>query len=216
MGLFTRYDELLTQDPIKYWRSLSDIRQFFSLLGLFQFLSMQTSFYAVDWLLSFNTFKQTLYSRLVIFKSFTFAQFCLKLWFNELPVMYKLSQRYPNLYADDSLCPICGIFMETLKHLFVCSPSHLDAKDDISELLNQRILPQNLLNQLRCKYKTEKDAAKGILPSALRSYKEPSVQPFRFSASQVALSQANRSLSTSEWFTLGINWLYSSLAQHCL
>ncbi|CAB4472649.1 unnamed protein product [Rhizophagus irregularis] len=146
MGLFTRYDELLTQDPIKYWRSLSDIRQFFSLLGLFQFLSMQTSFYAVDWLLSFNTFKQTLYSRLVIFKSFTFAQFCLKLWFNELPVMYKLSQRYPNLYADDSLCPICGIFMETLKHLFVCSPSHLDAKDDISELLNQRILPQNLLN----------------------------------------------------------------------
>ncbi|CAB4432290.1 unnamed protein product [Rhizophagus irregularis] len=28
--------------------------------------------------------------------------------------------------------------MESLEHLFICTPSHLDAKDDISELLNQK------------------------------------------------------------------------------
>uniref|UniRef100_U9T4K3 Uncharacterized protein n=1 Tax=Rhizophagus irregularis (strain DAOM 181602 / DAOM 197198 / MUCL 43194) TaxID=747089 RepID=U9T4K3_RHIID len=48
MGLFTGYDELLTQDPVKYWKSLSDIWRFFSLLGLFRFLPMQTSFHIVD------------------------------------------------------------------------------------------------------------------------------------------------------------------------
>ncbi|CAB4437104.1 unnamed protein product [Rhizophagus irregularis] len=36
--------------------------------------------------------------------------------------MVRLRFRYPDLYADDSLCPNCGIFMETLEHLFTCSP----------------------------------------------------------------------------------------------
>jgi hypothetical protein len=39
MGLFTGLDELLTQDPIKYWRTISDIKQFFSLLV---FLDLQS------------------------------------------------------------------------------------------------------------------------------------------------------------------------------
>ncbi|PKY49778.1 hypothetical protein RhiirA4_465895 [Rhizophagus irregularis] len=36
--------------------------------------------------------------------------------------MSRLRFRYPGLYADDSLCPNCGIFMETLEHFFTCSP----------------------------------------------------------------------------------------------
>ncbi|GET65455.1 hypothetical protein GLOIN_2v1884347 [Rhizophagus irregularis DAOM 181602=DAOM 197198] len=79
MGLFTGYDELLTQDPVKYWQSFSDIQQFFSLIGLSRFLFMQTFFHAVDWSLSFDTFKQTLYLNLAVSKSSIFAQFCLKL-----------------------------------------------------------------------------------------------------------------------------------------
>ncbi|CAB4477178.1 hypothetical protein RhiirA5_407106 [Rhizophagus irregularis] len=122
MGLFTGYDELLTQDPVKYWKSLSDIWRFFSLLGLFRFLPMQTSFHIVDWSLSFNTFKQNLYPHFVVSKSSNFAQFRLKLWFDELPIMYRLRQKFPGLYVNDFLCPICGIFMKMLEHLFICSP----------------------------------------------------------------------------------------------
>ncbi|CAB4437697.1 unnamed protein product [Rhizophagus irregularis] len=69
----------------------------------------------------------SIYPRLLVSHASTFFQFRLKLWFDELPVMYRLCQRFPGLYADDSLCPNCGIFMETLEHLFICSPSPLDA-----------------------------------------------------------------------------------------
>jgi hypothetical protein len=105
MGLFIGNDELLTQDPVKYWRSLSEIRNFFSLIGLSRFRPMQSSFHSVDWLLTFDTFKQSLYPRLAVTKSSIFSQFHLKLWFDELPVMYRLSQRFPGIYTDDSLCP---------------------------------------------------------------------------------------------------------------
>lgn len=138
MGLFTGYDELLRQDPVRYWRSLSDIRRFFSLLGLFRFLPMQSFFHSVDWQLSFDTFKQLLYPRLAVFKSSNFLQFRLKLWFDELPVMYRLRQRFSGLYADDSLCLICSTFMETLEHLFICTPSSLNTNDNNTELLNQK------------------------------------------------------------------------------
>jgi hypothetical protein len=56
MGLFTGVDELLTQDPVIYWRSISDIKNFFSLLGLSRFARLQTSFHAIDWALSFDIF----------------------------------------------------------------------------------------------------------------------------------------------------------------
>ncbi|CAB4400838.1 unnamed protein product [Rhizophagus irregularis] len=68
--------------------------------------------------------------------------------------------------------------------------------------------------RLRCKIKVTKDVVKGILPSTLRSYKGPSVQPFHFSAPQVALSLADRPLfllQAFEWSSLGIKWLHSSL-----
>ncbi|CAB4437099.1 unnamed protein product [Rhizophagus irregularis] len=60
MGLFTGYDELLTQDPIKYWRSISDLKKFFSLLGLSRFTVLQTSFHAINWTL-FLTLSNNLY-----------------------------------------------------------------------------------------------------------------------------------------------------------
>ncbi|CAB4437020.1 unnamed protein product [Rhizophagus irregularis] len=312
MGLFTGVDELLTQDPVVYWRSVSDIKNFFSLLGLSRFTMLQTTFHAVDWALSFDTFQHSIYPRHLVSSASTFLQFRLKLWFDELPVMYRLCQRFPGLYADDSLCPNCGIFMETLEHLFICSPGSLDATDsnpkplqhkDITVELIQRFIiklatkisyspackrtyeelltalrsldsiglpsllsesgnsafsaswflrgfiPRDLPTFLmrysglkyhsvssiisrtflklqreiyhnlwrpRCKIKIQQDLAKGIMPSTLRSYKGPSVQPFRFSAPHVTLSPADVPLSplqTSEWACFGIHWLHSSLAQ---
>ncbi|PKY52546.1 hypothetical protein RhiirA4_425359 [Rhizophagus irregularis] len=312
MGLFTGLDKLLTQDPIKYWRSLADIRRFFSLIGLSRFSALQTSFHSIDWSLTFDTFKQTLYLRLLVSQASTFLQFRLKLWFDELPIIYRLCQRFPGLYADDSLCPNCGIFMETLEHLFICSPSSLDVNEsnpeplqnkDITVHLLQRFLVKlatkisssprckqtydeilSALNGLdtiglpslssdstnssfpaswflrgfilrdlssclirhsglnyravspiisrtflkfqrelyhglwrpRCKLKVQTDLAKGITPSILRSYKGPSIQPFRFSSPQVTLSPVDVPLSplqTSEWASLGIYWLHSSLAR---
>jgi hypothetical protein len=68
----------------------------------------------------------------------------------------------------------------------------------------------------RCKIKVIKDLANGISPSTLRSYKGPSVQPFCFSAPQVILALADVPLSplqTSEWASLGVFWLHSSLTR---
>ncbi|GBC50295.2 hypothetical protein GLOIN_2v1477262 [Rhizophagus irregularis DAOM 181602=DAOM 197198] len=285
MGLFTGYDELLTRDPVDYWRSFTDICHFFSLIGLSRFSPLQSTFYVMDWSLSFEIFRQTLYPNNAVTKTSVFTQFRLKLWFDELPIMYKLSQRFPGLYADNSLCPICGTFMKTLEYLFICSPSYLDVEDDNPVLLNHKDVTTDLIERFlvklatkvsssprckqsydellmalhnlstlgalfaalvliinlylltpiisriylklqreiyhglwrsRCKIKVTKDTAKGILPSTLRSYKGPSVQPFRFSAPPIALSQADEPLSplqASEWSSLGIKWLHSSLTQ---
>ncbi|CAB4399154.1 unnamed protein product [Rhizophagus irregularis] len=116
---------------------------------------MQTSFYVVDWSLSFNTFKQNLYPHFVVSKSSNFAQFHLKLWFDKLPVIYRLRQRFPGLYVDDSLCPICGIFMKMLEHLFICSPSYLDIEYDNSELLNQKDVTIELIERFLIKLATK-------------------------------------------------------------
>ncbi|PKY23436.1 hypothetical protein RhiirB3_437645 [Rhizophagus irregularis] len=80
--------------------------------------------------------------------------------------------------------------MEILEHLFICSPSYLDTEDDNSELLNQKDVTTELIERL-------------------------SVQPFHFSAPQVALSLADRPLSllqASEWSSFGklAPFLYSS------
>jgi hypothetical protein len=68
----------------------------------------------------------------------------------------------------------------------------------------------------RCKIKALKNLAKGISPSTLRLYKGPSVHPFRFFAPPVILSPADVPLSplqTSEWASLGVFWLHSSLTR---
>ncbi|CAB4403475.1 unnamed protein product [Rhizophagus irregularis] len=168
MGLFTGFDELLTQDPVAYWRSIIDIKNFFSLLGLSRFAMLQSSFHAVDWALSFDTFQQSIYPRLLVTKASTFLQFRLKLWFDELPVMYRLCQRFPGLYADDSLCPNCGTFMETLEHLFICSPSSWDASDSNPAPLQHKDIAVELIQRFLIKLATKISYS----PDCKRTYEE--------------------------------------------
>ncbi|CAB4409638.1 unnamed protein product [Rhizophagus irregularis] len=168
MGHFTGLDELLTQDPVAYWRSITDIKNFFSLLGLSRFTMLQTSFHAVDWALSFDTFQQSIYPRLMVSNAATFFQFRLKLWFDELPIMYRLCQRFPGLYADDSLCPNCGIFMETLEHLFICSSSSLDASDSNPKPLQHKDITVDLIQRFIIKLATKVSYS----PECKRTYEE--------------------------------------------
>ncbi|PKK58514.1 hypothetical protein RhiirC2_796178 [Rhizophagus irregularis] len=65
--------------------------------------------------LTFDTLKDTLYHRLDILCISTSYRFCLQLWFDELPLMSCLQFWYPDLYVNNSFCPNCGIFMETLE-----------------------------------------------------------------------------------------------------
>jgi hypothetical protein len=116
---------------------------------------MQTSFHSIDWLLTFDVFKQFLYPRLAVAKSLIFSQFRLKLWFDELPIMYRLSQRFSGLYTDDSLCPNCGTFMETLEHFFICSPDHLDNDEDNSVLLIHKDKTMELIQRFLVKLATK-------------------------------------------------------------
>ncbi|PKY61522.1 hypothetical protein RhiirA4_486604 [Rhizophagus irregularis] len=134
MGLFTGFDELLTQDPA----------------------------------LSFGAFQQSIYPRLLVSNASTFLQFRLKLWFDELPVMYRLCQRFPGLYADDSLCPNCGIFMETLEHLFTCLPSSLDASDSNPEPLRHKDITVDLIQRFLVKLATKISYS----PECKRTYDE--------------------------------------------
>uniref|UniRef100_U9UL85 Uncharacterized protein n=1 Tax=Rhizophagus irregularis (strain DAOM 181602 / DAOM 197198 / MUCL 43194) TaxID=747089 RepID=U9UL85_RHIID len=69
--------------------------------------------------------------------------------------MYKLSQRFPGLYADNSLCPICGIFIEILKYLFICSPSYLNTEDNNSVLSNQKDVTMKIIERFLVKLATK-------------------------------------------------------------
>ncbi|PKY60691.1 hypothetical protein RhiirA4_484665 [Rhizophagus irregularis] len=109
-------------DPIKYWRIFMDMREFFDILNLSRFIPLRSSYSSIDWNLTFDLFKKTLYHRVDVAQITSAHRFHLQLWFDELPLMSRLRFRYPGLYADDSLCPNCGIFMETLEHFFTCSP----------------------------------------------------------------------------------------------
>ncbi|PKY48973.1 hypothetical protein RhiirA4_464748 [Rhizophagus irregularis] len=140
MGLFTGFDEMLTQDLITYWRTA----------------------------LTFDVFKQTLYPRLLVSKASTFLQFRLKLWFDELPLMYRLCQRFSGLYADDSLCLNCGIFMETLEHLFICSPNFMDETESNPEPLQHKDIIVDLIQRFIVKLATKVSSS----PKCKRTYEE--------------------------------------------
>ncbi|PKY57528.1 hypothetical protein RhiirA4_478659 [Rhizophagus irregularis] len=201
MGLFMGFDELLTHDPMVYWRSITDIKNFFSLLGLSRFSMMQTSFHAVDWALSFDTFQQSIYSQLLVSNASTFSQFRLKLWFDELPVMYRLCQRFPDLYANDSLCPNCGIFMETLEHLFICSPSSLDASDSNSEPLQHKDITVELIQQFLVKLATKISYS----PNCKRTYEEllSALRSLDSIGLPSLLSDSGDSSFSASWFLRG-------------
>ncbi|CAB4413296.1 unnamed protein product [Rhizophagus irregularis] len=112
----------LVIDPVGYWRNFTDMRDFFDIMNLSRFSPLRSSYSSIDWNLTFNLFKETLYQRLDVASISSSQRFRLQLWFDELPLMFRLRFRYPDLYADDSLCPNCGVFMETLEHFFTCSP----------------------------------------------------------------------------------------------
>ncbi|PKY59104.1 hypothetical protein RhiirA4_430181 [Rhizophagus irregularis] len=154
MGLFTGFDELLTQDPVTYWRSITDIKNFFSLVGLSRFEMLQTSFHAVDWALSFDNFQQS-----------SAALGIQGLYL--LSISFEIV-RFPGLYADDSLCPNCGIFMETLEHLFICSPSSLDTSDSNPEPLQHKDITVELIQRFIVKVATKVSYS----PECKRTYEE--------------------------------------------
>ncbi|CAB4431674.1 unnamed protein product [Rhizophagus irregularis] len=112
----------LVTDPVGYWRTFADMRDFFDLLNLSRFAPLRSSYFSIDWNLTLDLLKDTLYHRLDSASISSSHRFRLQLWFDELPLMSRLRFRYPGLYADNSLCPNCGIFMETLEHFFTCSP----------------------------------------------------------------------------------------------
>ncbi|CAB4431599.1 unnamed protein product [Rhizophagus irregularis] len=113
---------LLVIDPVGYWRTFADMRDFFDMMNLSRFAPLRSSYSFIDWNLTFDLLKDTLYHRSNVASIFSSHRFRLQLWFDELPLMSRLRFRYPGLYADDSLCPNCGVFMETLEHFFTCSP----------------------------------------------------------------------------------------------
>ncbi|PKY52857.1 hypothetical protein RhiirA4_425607 [Rhizophagus irregularis] len=111
-----------------------------------RFIPLRSSYSSIDWNLTFDLFKETLYHRVDVAQISSSHRFRLLLWFDELPLMFRLRFRYPGLYADDSLCPNCGIFMETLEHFFTCSldepfddesPLPISFRNRLLELLDQ-------------------------------------------------------------------------------
>ncbi|CAB4437153.1 unnamed protein product [Rhizophagus irregularis] len=114
------------------------MKEFFKILNLSRFIPLRSSYSLVDWILTFDTLKDTLYHRLDVSRVSTFYRFRLQLWFDELPLMSRLRFRYPDLYADDSLCPNCGIFMENLEHFFTCTPDSLSIINDSLSPVNNR------------------------------------------------------------------------------
>ncbi|GBC18659.2 hypothetical protein GLOIN_2v1762475 [Rhizophagus irregularis DAOM 181602=DAOM 197198] len=115
-------DVPLINDPVAYWHTISDMKAFFELLSFSRFTPLRSSYFVIDWTLTFGLLKDTLYYRIDVSCISASLQFWLQLWFDELPLMFHLRHHYPDLYADDSLCPNCSIFMETFEHFFTCSP----------------------------------------------------------------------------------------------
>ncbi|PKY61172.1 hypothetical protein RhiirA4_431634, partial [Rhizophagus irregularis] len=137
----------LTMDPVHFWRDFSDMHEFFRLLNLSRFIPLRSSYSWIDWRLTFDLIKDTLYHRLDVSRISASYRFRLQLWFDELPLMSRLRFRYPGLYADDSLCPNCGIFMETLEHFFTCLPDSLSIIDHASPPVSTRTKLIDLLDQ---------------------------------------------------------------------
>ncbi|CAB4422049.1 unnamed protein product [Rhizophagus irregularis] len=136
----------LVTDPVGYWRTFTNMRNFFDIMNLSRFAPLRSSYSSIDWNLTFDLLKDTLYHRLDTASISSSYRFRLQLWFDELPLMFRLRFRYPGLYADDSLCPNCGVFMETLEHFFTCSPD-APITNDAPPLISFRIRLLELLDR---------------------------------------------------------------------
>ncbi|PKY54937.1 hypothetical protein RhiirA4_427137 [Rhizophagus irregularis] len=173
----------LVMDPVHFWHNISDMHEFFSILSLSRFAPLRSSYSSVDWQFTFDLIKDTLYHRLDVSRISTLYRFRLQLWFDELPLMSQLRFRYPGLYADDSLCPNCGIFMETLDHFFTCLPDSLSIIDQASPPASEWssleifwthsaiIRGTNWLNNLSDFLKSRTVLVRFKLLSSLRTYK---------------------------------------------
>ncbi|POG62614.1 uncharacterized protein OCT59_022503 [Rhizophagus irregularis] len=138
-------DVPLINDPVAYWHTISDMKVFFELLSFFRFTPLRSSYFVIDWTLTFGLLKDTLYHCLDISHISASFRFQLQLWFDELLLMFRLRHRYLDLYADDSLCPNCGIFMETLEHFFTCFP---DADSSLIDNNSPSLPSQRILLEL--------------------------------------------------------------------
>jgi hypothetical protein len=73
--------------------------------------------------------------------------FKIKKLFDELPTMEKLKTRKSKVYLENFNCPRCGIYKETLEHLWECSK----ADNDIVFLqLESREFIKNLIHKAEC------------------------------------------------------------------
>ncbi|CAB4437131.1 unnamed protein product [Rhizophagus irregularis] len=153
-------------------------------MSLSRFVLLRSSYSSIDWTLTFDLFKDTLYHRLDVASISSFHRYRLQLWFDELPLMFRLRFHYPGLYADDSLCPNCGI------------PFGIDCWNSWIDFLI--VLPGKLLSGL-----PRRAASQIILRQFLKLHTSP-----------VTLSLTNESLSplqASEWSSLGIFWTHSAI-----
>ncbi|PKY63249.1 hypothetical protein RhiirA4_491549, partial [Rhizophagus irregularis] len=78
----------LVTDPVGYWRTFTDMRDFFAIMNLSRFTPLRSSYFSIDWNLTFNLFKETLYHRLDVASISSSQRFRLQLWFDELPLMF--------------------------------------------------------------------------------------------------------------------------------
>ncbi|PKK58858.1 hypothetical protein RhiirC2_795666 [Rhizophagus irregularis] len=121
--------------------------------------------------------------------------------------MYKLSQRFPGLYVDDSLCLTCSVFMETLKHFFICLPDYLDVDEDHSVLSIHKDMTTSLIKRFLVKLATKVSSSSGCkqtydkLLVALRNL--PSLSLLEL-------------LSSDNLFSFSASWFLQSFIPHDL
>ncbi|CAB4411429.1 unnamed protein product [Rhizophagus irregularis] len=99
----------LVTDPVGYWRTFTDMQDFFDIMNLSRFAPLRFSYFSIDWNLTFDLFKDTLYHRLDVASISSSHRFRLQLWFDELPLMFRLRFRYPA-----STCPKAQIDLDSL------------------------------------------------------------------------------------------------------
>ncbi|PKY55132.1 hypothetical protein RhiirA4_474391 [Rhizophagus irregularis] len=198
---------LLVIDPVKYWRTFTDMREFFDIMSLSRFVLLRSSYSSIDWTLTFDLFKDTLYHRLDVASISSFHRYRLQLWFDELPLMFRLRFHYPGLYADDSLCPNCGIpfGIDSLPSLgFSSLQNYSDTLTFTGLWFLRGFIPRDLSSLIASSSGLPRRAASQII---LRQF-------LKLHTSPVTLSLTNESLSplqASEWSSLGIFWTHSAI-----
>ncbi|CAB4407462.1 unnamed protein product [Rhizophagus irregularis] len=69
----------LLVDPVSFWHNFSDMRMLFEIFGLSRFEPLRSSYFYIDWTLTFDILKETLYHRLDVSRISTSYRFQLQL-----------------------------------------------------------------------------------------------------------------------------------------